>query len=95
MDRTDAAKAYLLLEAGPIVLVTTTHRGRHGIGDCGQQTAVAAGRIENAKGAGNRPCGSSRDLGQKIRQHRGRVMDAVRLRVVRCFFSGSHGVDYK
>jgi len=31
MDRTDAAKAYLLLEAGPIVLVTTSHRGRHNI----------------------------------------------------------------
>ncbi len=31
MERTDAAKAYLLLEAGPIVLVTTAHRGRNNI----------------------------------------------------------------
>jgi flavin reductase (DIM6/NTAB) family NADH-FMN oxidoreductase RutF len=28
MDRIDPSKAYLLLEAGPIVLVTTAHQGR-------------------------------------------------------------------
>jgi flavin reductase (DIM6/NTAB) family NADH-FMN oxidoreductase RutF len=31
MQRTDASKAYRLLEAGPIVLVTTAHEGRRNI----------------------------------------------------------------
>ena len=69
--------------------------GRNGLRNRSQQAPVAAGRIKNAKRPGDMPCGSSGDSGQKLRQHRGSVVNAVCLRMVRCFFPCPHAVDYK